>query len=133
MANDCKLILFAACLIAGIGVGAASFADSGKDAANLEQALKNHTLVFIDNRSGVENTIYFGRFGRSFDRYVPCVETAGTWKVADGNRLCFEEDEGPLKACFKIDLSGESVSLSGEDGATVQTAKLLDGNRLPFG
>ena len=133
MANTRTFLSFAACLAVALCAGTVSFADNGKDAEELERALKDHTLVFTDRQSGVENTIYFGRFGDNFDRYVPCVETAGTWKIADGGRLCLEEDEGPLNVCFKISVSGGRVTLSEADGEGIQTAKLFDGNRLPFG
>lgn len=118
-------------LAAAMGFAHAAFAGGQID---LARALKGNTLVFTDAETGLENSVYFGRFGNDFDRYVPCVSTVGVWRVAEDGRLCLEETEGAtLKACYKVAKTAGGLSLSPAGGSRTYAARLLDGNKLPFG
>lgn len=118
-------------LAAAVCAASAARADGPTDLAHV---LKGNTLVFTDAKTGLENSIYFGRFGHDFDRYVPCVSTVGEWRVAEDGGLCLEETEGgPLKACFKVAKTAGGLSLAPAGETVAYAARLLDGNQLPFG
>ena len=41
-------------------------------ANKLEQMLRDHTFIYTDIQTGIEHTIYIGRFGNNYDEYFPC-------------------------------------------------------------
>ena len=117
-------------LVAGVG---SAMADGPGDKRSIEKLLTNNSIIYTDGITGLETTIYFGRFG-NFDRYVPCTFTDGDFKVSDAGEVCLKDREGAqTEMCFKPTISGNQVSWKVPDSRTTNVARLLVGNKLPIG
>ena len=117
-------------LIAGVG---SAMADGPGERRSIEKLLTNNSIIYTDQITGLETTIYFGRFG-NFDRYVPCTFTDGDFKVSGAGEVCLKDREGAqTEMCFKPTVSGNEVSWKVPDGRTTNVARLLVGNKLPIG
>jgi len=123
--------LLAAMLAGGLPGSALARSDSSE--ADLKRLFTDHTLVYRDRRTGEMNSLYFGRFG-NFDRYFPCEFTDGTWWIGDGATLCLKDSSGNGRpTCLKPRIKGDAVTFFAPGGEVAMEAKLLAGNRLPFG
>lgn len=125
-------IVVSAAIVLVAGAGSA-MADGPGDERSIEKLLTNNSIIYTDEVSGLETTIYFGRFG-NFDRYVPCTFTDGSFKVSDAGEVCLRDREGArTEMCFKPTISGNQVSWKVPDSRTTNVARLLVGNKLPIG
>ena len=114
----------------------------GLSKPSLAETLPNHTLLYKEATSEVEHAVYFGRFGNNYDRYVPCnasydeehLATYGTWHIASDKTLCLQDgNEAGAKACYQVKVAAQNVSMVSQDGKSSFKARLVEGNRLPFG
>jgi len=117
-------------LVAGVG---SAMADGPGDKRSIEKLLTNNSIIYTDGITGLETTIYFGRFG-NFDRYVPCTFTDGDFKVSGSGEVCLKDREGAqTEMCFKPTISGDEVSWKVPESHTTTVARLLVGNKMPIG
>ena len=117
-------------LVAGVG---SAMADGPSERRSIEKQLTNNSIIYTDGITGLETTIYFGRFG-NFDRYVPCTFTDGDFKVSAAGEVCLKDREGAqTEMCFKPTITGNEVSWKVPDGRTTNVARLLVGNKMPIG
>ena len=119
----------------------AALADTGK----LDQQLRNHTFIYIDKKTNLEHTIYFGRFGRVYDEYYshiyqkdyPCQFVDGTWRITDKGALCLEDSVDKSrrdgKTCLKPKIEGQKTSFTDTAGKIAFETKLTKGNGMPLG
>ncbi len=125
-------IAVSAAIVLVAGVGSAT-ADGPGDKRSIEKLLTNNSIIYTDQITGLETTIYFGRFG-NFDRYVPCTFTDGSFKVSDAGEVCLKDREGAqAEMCFKPAISGNQVSWKAPDSRRTNVARLLLGNKMPIG
>lgn len=107
------------------------------DTADLDRQLRNHTFVYIDKKTGLEHTIYFGRFGKVYDEYFPCQFVDGTWRITAAGALCLEDSEDKSrrdgKTCLKPKISGSKISFFDSAGKLAYQSKLTKGNGMPLG
>ena len=107
------------------------------DTAELDGQLRNHTFVYIDKQTGLEHTIYFGRFGKVYDEYFPCKFVDGTWRITDAGALCLEDSEDKSrrdgKTCLKPKINGSKISFYDSAGKLAYQSKLTKGNGMPLG
>ncbi len=107
------------------------------DTADLDRQLRDHTFVYIDKKTGLEHTIYFGRFGKVYDEYFPCKFVDGTWRITDAGTLCLEDTADKSrrdgKTCLKPKISGIKISFFDSAGNLAYQAKLTKGNGMPLG
>lgn len=102
-----------------------------EDPRGIKNFLTEHTLIYSDELGG-ENLIHFGRFG-NFDWYFPCQFEGGTWNLGPDLVLRLTYDSPRFKARqYKLARLDEVITLTEPDGGTT-AAKLVAGNRLPFG
>lgn len=117
-------------LVAGVS---SAVADGPGDRRSIEELLTNNSIIYTDGITGLETTIYFGRFG-NFDRYVPCTFTDGDFKVSDAGEVCLKDREGArTEMCFEPTVSGSEVSWKVPESRTTNVARLLLGNKMPIG
>ena len=127
-----KLVGIAVSATIVVGIGSA-MADGPGDRRSIEKLLTNNSIIYTDEVSGLETTIYFGRFG-NFDRYVPCTFTDGSFKVGDAGEVCLRDREGArTEMCFKPTVTGNQISWKVPDSRTTNVARLLVGNKMPIG
>ena len=132
MARKLVGIAVSAAIVLVVGVGSA-MADGPGDRRSIEKLLTNNSIIYTDGITGLETTIYFGRFG-NFDRYVPCTFTDGDFKVSGAGEVCLKDREGAQTVmCFKPTISGNQVSWKAPDSRTTNVARLLLGNKMPIG
>ncbi len=107
------------------------------DTADLDRQLRDHTFVYIDKKTGLEHTIYFGRFGKVYDEYFPCKFVDGTWRINDAGTLCLEDTADKSrrdgKTCLKPKINGTKISFFDSAGNLAYQSKLTKGNGMPLG
>ena len=93
----------------------------------------DHTLKYKDKASGLDFSIYLGRFG-DFERYFPCQFDHGKWWITKDGQLCIEYERKKFKGfCMIPKVEGETITLSSTKGKLQTTAQFLDGNKTPLG
>jgi hypothetical protein len=115
------------------------------DTATLDQQLRNHTFVYVDKKTNLEHTVYFGRFGNVYDEYFrhmknqefPCAFVDGTWKVTANGAICLKDSEDKSrrdgKTCWKPKINGTQISFFDTAGKLAFQSKLNKGNGMPLG
>ena len=107
------------------------------DTNTLEQQLRDHTFAYIDAKTGLEHTIYIGRFGNNYDEYYPCEFVDGTWRITNEGRLCLEDSVNKSRRngenCLKPQIKGDQVSFFDTAGNLAYQTKLTKGNGMPLG
>ncbi len=107
------------------------------DTVELDRQLRDHTFVYIDKKTGLEHTIYFGRFGKVYDEYFPCKFVDGTWWITSAGALCLEDSEDKSrrdgKTCLKPKINGTKISFYNSAGKLAYQSKLTKGYGMPFG
>lgn len=101
--------------------------------AKINKQFSDHTIHYIDQASGEQHSIYFGRFG-DFEKYFPCQYVDGTWWINTKGALCLKySTEDQHKWCRKPQIRGAKVTFSSSANEILLTAKIVGGNKLPFG
>jgi len=101
--------------------------------AKINKQFSGHTIHYIDQASGEQHSIYFGRFG-DFEKYFPCQYVDGTWWINAKGALCLKySTEDQHKWCRKPQIRGSKVTFSSSSNEILLTAKIVGGNKLPFG
>jgi len=103
-----------------------------EDRRGIKNFLTEHTLVYAD-KLGEENLIHFGRFG-NFDWYFPCQFESGSWNLGPDLvlRLTYDSPRFTPRQ-YRLARRDEGIILTEPDSGGTTVAKLLEGNRLPFG
>lgn len=116
----------------------AGFSNAGADPRPIDDqdGIKNflteNTLIYPDNQ-GHENLIHFGRFG-NFDWYFPCQFESGSWNLDPDLVLSLTYDSPQFKSRqYRLVRLEGGITLTEPDGGGTTVAKLVAGNRLPFG
>ena len=106
-------------------------------ANKLEQMLRDHTFIYIDTETGIEHTIYIGRFGNNYDEYFPCKFVDGTWRITKNNHLCLEDRVDKKRrdglTCLKPEIENEQITFFDIAGNLAYQSKLIRGNSMPLG
>lgn len=104
---------------------------------SLDQQLRGHTFSYTDKKTKIEHTIYFSRFGNSYDEYFPCEFVDGTWRITKAGRLCLEDRANKSrrdgKTCWKPVIKDQQISFFDTAGKLAYQAKLIKGNSMPLG
>ncbi len=107
------------------------------DTSALVEKLRDHTFVYIDAKTKLEHTIYFGRFGNNYDEYFPCQFVDGTWRITQQGQLCLEDSVDKSrrdgKTCLKPEIKGTQISFFDTAGKLAFQSKLTKGNGMPLG
>jgi len=111
-----------------------ALADGAPSADELRKIFRDKTITFMDHRTNLPTTIYMGRWGSSFEKYVPCVNSDGTWRISKRAEICFKDREGGApETCLKPKFGAAQMTFSDDMGNPLATARLERGNKLPLG
>ena len=106
-------------------------------ANKLEKILRDHTFIFINPETGIEHTIYVGRFGNHYDEYFPCKFVDGTWRITKQGYLCLEDrvnkERRNRRKCLKPIVGRENITFFDKAGNIAFQSKLIRGNSMPLG
>ena len=103
----------------------------------LEQKLRGHSFIYTNNKTGLEHTIYFGRFGNNYDEYFPCQFVDGMWLITHDNQLCLEDRVDKTRRnrreCLKPMIKNNVIHFLDTAGKLAYQSKLIRGNSIPLG
>lgn len=136
MSTSLKSLVSVAALASLLVFTGLSQAAAAQDQSESQRGIKNflteHTLIYTDKQGG-ENLIHFGRFG-NFDWYFPCQFEGGYWNLDPDQVLRLTYDSPQFKSRqYQVDRLNGGVTLTEPDGGGTKVAKLVAGNRLPYG
>ena len=106
-------------------------------ANKLKEKLRDHTFIYNDIKTGLEHTIYIGRFGNNYDEYFPCEFVDGTWQITPDGRLCLKDRvDGKRrdgKHCLIPKFKNDYIYFFDLYGNLEYQSKLIKGNAMPLG
>lgn len=107
------------------------------DTNELDSQLRGNTFSYKDIKTGIEHTIYIGRFGHDYDEYFPCKFVDGNWWITKEGFLCLKDRVDKARrsgeVCLKPKIEGQMASFLDAAGNVAYQAKIVKGNALPLG
>jgi len=106
-------------------------------ANKLKEQLRGHTFKYTDIKTGLDHTIYIGRFGNNYDEYFPCEFVDGTWQINPNGRLCLKDRVDKKRRdgsnCLKPKIKNDQIYFYDLYGNLEYQSKLIKGNAMPLG
>ncbi|MEE3000575.1 MAG: hypothetical protein VX693_11680 [Pseudomonadota bacterium] len=107
------------------------------NANKLKEQLRDHTFIYTDENTGLEHSIYIGRFGNNYDEYFPCEFVDGTWQINPNGQLCLKDRvDGKRRDgrnCLKPRIKNGHIYFFDVYGNLEYQSKLIKGNAMPLG